>query len=578
MKAFYIICFLLSFSLFLWQSVSDARQSVVQHTALLIVIISNGGYLALAGASNLTEAVLATKILYVAACFLPMLYFITVCEVCRVHINRFLLALMCSLQIALYGMVCTIGHNDLFYRNTVFHIDEQVVYLTKDYGPFHLLYLVTMYGYYLLTLVVATHTVRRKKSVDHKGIAIMMLSFLLAIAGYILERALHWKAEIMPLLYVLLMAVSYLQTYQSNLFTIEENKDIIHEQLEKVGFIAFGLHGQYMGCNPYAESIFPSMKNYRIGRMIQNPDLTFHDFILKPVMQFSQTHYHGVSSGGHEHEKITTFVQGEKTYDGMIHTLQNYYGKRSGFVVELRDETEHYRALELFEHYNQKLAEEVDTKTQQIASIQEKIILGMAQIIESRDLSTGGHIKRTSTVVRIFADELLKADMGFDPAFLHLVVRSAPMHDLGKIGVDDAVLRKQGKFTPEEYAKMKEHPTIGARIVKEVLTDVEAPDFVTVAANVAHYHHEKVDGTGYPCGLKGTEIPVEARIMALADVFDALVSKRCYKEAFSFDKSFSIIAQDAGTHFDSELAGVFLQCRPQLEHFYQEQENDHEQI
>lgn len=261
-----------------------------------------------------------------------------------------------------------------------------------------------------------------------------------------------------------------------------------------------------------------------------------------------------------------------------IHTLQNYYGKRSGFVVELRNETEHYQALELFEHYNQKLTEEVDAKTQQITSIQEKIILGMAQIIESRDLSTGGHIKRTSTVVRIFADELLKADMGFDPAFLHLVVRSAPMHDLGKIGVDDAILRKQGKFTPEEYAKMKEHPAIGARIVKEVLTDVEAPDFVAVAVNVAHYHHEKVDGTGYPCGLKGTEIPVEARIMALADVFDALVSKRCYKEAFSFDKAFSIIAQDAGTHFDPELAKVFLRCRPHLEHFYQEHEKDHEQV
>ena len=325
-----------------------------------------------------------------------------------------------------------------------------------------------------------------------------------------------------------------------------------------------------MGCNPYAESIFPFVKNYRIGQMIQNPDSAFQDAILEPVIQFSQTHYHGVYSGGHEHEKITTFTQGGKTYDGMIHTLQNYYGKRSGFVVELRDETEHYQALELFEHYNQKLTEEVDAKTQQIASIQEKIILGMAQIIESRDLSTGGHIKRTSTVVRIFADELLKADLGFDPVFLHLVVRSAPMHDLGKIGVDDAVLRKQGKFTPEEYAKMKEHPAIGARIVKEVLTDVEAPDFVAVAVNVAHYHHEKMDGTGYPCGLKGTEIPVEARIMALADVFDALVSKRCYKEAFSFDKAFSIIVQDTGTHFDPDLASVFLRCRPQLEHFYQE--------
>ena len=115
---------------------------------------------------------------------------------------------------------------------------------------------------------------------------------------------------------------------------------------------------------------------------------------------------------------------------------------------------------------------------------------------------------------------------------------------------------------------MKEHAANGARIVKDVLTGVEDERFVEVAVNVAHYHHEKVNGKGYPDGLKGEQIPIEARIMALADVFDALVSKRCYKEAFSYDKAFSIIEQDAGTHFDERLAGVFLKCRPQLEKFY----------
>lgn len=567
MKTFYEVCFLLSFSLFLWQSISDARQSVVQRTMLLVIIISNGGYLALACSTNLAEAILATKVLYTGACFLPLLYFITVCEVCHIHLNRYLVAAMCFLQCALFSFVCTIGENGLFYQDILFHC-EPVVYLTKGYGPFHILYPVTMYGYYLLTLVVAVRTIQTKKSVNRRGIALMMASFLLAIVGYVVERALGWKAEIMPLLYVVLIAVSFAQTYQSNLFTIEENKSIIKEQLEKVGFLAFGLRGQFMGCNAYAEAIFPSVRDYPIGKQIVAPDAQLRQLVLVPVEQFAQTHSSVRMHGLHEHEKITTFTLNGKTYGGMIHTLQNYYGRCAGFVVELRDETEHYRALQLFEHYNQELGADVAAKTAQIASMQEKIILGMAQIIESRDLSTGGHIKRTSTVIRIFAEELLKADMGFDPAFLHLVVRSAPMHDLGKIGVDDAVLRKQGRFTPEEYAKMKEHPATGARIVREVLTGVENPDFVRVATNVAHYHHEKIDGTGYPCGLKGEEIPIEARIMALADVFDALVSKRCYKEAFSFDKAFAIIEQDSGTHFDPELAAVFLRCRPQLETFY----------
>ena len=121
---------------------------------------------------------------------------------------------------------------------------------------------------------------------------------------------------------------------------------------------------------------------------------------MKPVEQFAGTHSHKKLSSHHEHEKITTFSLNGKTYDGMLHTLQNYYGGCAGFVVELRDETEHYRALELFEHYNQELSADVTAKTEQIASMQEKIILGMAQIIESRDLSTGGHIKLPSGVIK----------------------------------------------------------------------------------------------------------------------------------------------------------------------------------
>lgn len=254
MQLFYIFCFVAAFSLFLWQSVSDARQSVVQQTMLLVIIISNGGYAALAGAENLREAVLATKILYTGACFLPMLYFITMCEVCCVHLNRFLLAGMTLVQTLLFGFVCTIGHNNLFYKAIVFHRVQGISYLTKEYGSFHLMYPLTMYLYYLLTLVLAVYTIRHKKSVNRHGITLMMLSFLFAIAGYVVERALHWKAEVMPLLYVVLIGVSLLQTYQSNLFTIEENKSIIHEQLEKVGFIAFGLRGSIGAATPVRNS------------------------------------------------------------------------------------------------------------------------------------------------------------------------------------------------------------------------------------------------------------------------------------------------------------------------------------
>ena len=197
----------------------------------------------------------------------------------------------------------------------------------------------------------------------------------------------------------------------------------------------------------------------------------------------------------------------------------------------------------------------------------------MAQVIESRDLNTGGHVKRTSDVVRIFSNKLLDSDMGLSKDFLEFVIRSAPMHDLGKIGVDDAILRKQGRFTDEEYEKMKKHSEIGASMIDSILTSVEDEEFVKIALNIAHYHHEKINGKGYPKGLTGEEIPIEARIMALADVFDALVSKRCYKEAFSYDKAFEIIKKDAGTHFDIALANIFIQCRKELEAYYEADKN-----
>ena len=142
------------------------------------------------------------------------------------------------------------------------------------------------------------------------------------------------------------------------------------------------------------------------------------------------------------------------------------------------------------------------------------------------------------------------------------------MHDLGKITVSDSVLKKQGKYTEEEYSEMKKHAAEGGRIVDSILSGVEEEDFVEIAKNVAYYHHEKWDGKGYPNGLAGQEIPLEARIMALADVFDALVSKRCYKEAFSYEKAFSIIEESLGSHFDPELGRIFIECRPELEAMY----------
>jgi putative two-component system response regulator len=188
-------------------------------------------------------------------------------------------------------------------------------------------------------------------------------------------------------------------------------------------------------------------------------------------------------------------------------------------------------------------------------------------MVEGRDNSTGGHIKRTSDGIKIIMNEIKKDNIVSDE-FYNDIIKAAPMHDIGKITISDAILRKPGKYTEEEYAVMKTHAPEGARIIKQILEGTNDITFQRIAENVAHYHHEKWNGLGYPNGLKGEEIPLEARIMALADVYDALVSKRVYKEKFTFEEANKIILDGMGSHFDPNLEKYYVLARPKLEEYY----------
>ena len=232
------------------------------------------------------------------------------------------------------------------------------------------------------------------------------------------------------------------------------------------------------------------------------------------------------------------------------------------------------KLADLRKTYNQELEKEVEAKTEQIVAMQNQLVIGMATMVESRDNSTGGHIKRTSAGVRILTDEIQQDDsLQLSDEFCEKLVKAAPMHDLGKIAVDDAILRKPGRFTPEEYEQMKAHAPEGARVLREILADTDDEEFRQIAENVAHYHHERMDGSGYPDGLRGDEIPLEARIMAIADVYDALVSKRVYKESYSFEKADQIILEGMGTQFDPQLKKYYEAARPKLEAYYSQKDS-----
>lgn len=207
-------------------------------------------------------------------------------------------------------------------------------------------------------------------------------------------------------------------------------------------------------------------------------------------------------------------------------------------------------------------------KNAEIERMQNNVIASFADMIESRDENTGRHVRHTSAYVRALGTELLSRGEFpevLTPAYLEDLCMSAPLHDIGKIKVPDAILNKPGRLTPEEFDTIKEHTTAGSHILREALDGVEDENYLMVAEQVAHYHHKRWSGDGYPEGICGDTIPLAARVMAVADVFDALVSRRSYKEPMTFDEAFDIIERESGSHFDPAVAAAFIAIRPQIE-------------
>ena len=213
---------------------------------------------------------------------------------------------------------------------------------------------------------------------------------------------------------------------------------------------------------------------------------------------------------------------------------------------------------------------QVQEQNDRIRRMQELIIMEFAEMVEARDKSTGDHIKKTAEYVEAIAKEL-QAEGKFKgiltDAYIHKLKRAAPLHDIGKIAVSDLILNKNGKLTDEEFAIMKSHTTEGGKILKKIVADAgDAFDvnYLTESIEMASFHHEKWDGSGYPTHIKGDEIPLSARIMAVADVFDALIAERVYKKPFSYEKAMSIITEGAGKHFDPDVVEAFTRISEKL--------------
>lgn len=531
------------------------KQHGVHYIAFLILAaISILNYYFIDTATSADVSLLAQKNIYAVMLFFPLIFLSILCELCKAP-NKYVMEILAVFAIVLTVVICTTDMTGLFYEE--YKLNPETLNIDKVYGIFHTVY----YAYLVISFLLSFYVIfvsRKKKNIPASLLAlvvIMEITLLVSVfLGDVLGVDFHFDV-------IGELIIDGLMIHLANRIPLYDVESSVCERIEidhEIGVAVADMSRRLIGYNDAMLYFIPEFRDAKI------------DYELPATFKYSKL----LNDMADEYEKTKKEVQkeilvGEKWLLFEMSSLI-YHHKENGYQVFVRDITEKNKYIHQLEIYRKELMEEVDKNITKIDIMKDASLLGIAELIESRDGSTGGHVKRTSEVVGILTQALAKHHTyDVSPYFYAMVEKVAPLHDVGKIAVDDEILRKPGKFTPEEYEKMKEHAHSGGVIIKRILKEIEDDEWLDVATNIATYHHARWDGSGYPSKISGTDIPLEARIMAVADVYDALVSKRCYKESFNFEKARNIILDGMGSQFDPALKEIFCECLPQLEEYYE---------
>ncbi|MBP3743783.1 MAG: HD domain-containing protein [Treponema sp.] len=529
-----------------------------------LIPITICGYISQSNALSVEEAISGIKLSYQGASFLLLFMMLAIFDLCNLNLSKLVKLIFFFLACLIYLPVLTVGSGTLFYKSISLKIVDGSAEIIKEYGPFHTVFYVFLGSYLGITIAGIIYSLIKRKEVSKKNLLILLFCELSAILMYVNQHIFHPKVDFSPLSYIISEMLLLIIIRRVSLYDITESAIDTFSMNGGSGYISFDNKFTYIASNKLAKEVFPSLKELWIDSNATKNEVLNGELIAK-IRNFA------------ENNSVNFFYKevGEKIYKININYL--YAGKRKqGYLINIEDDSQNQKYISFLNKFSDRLQDEVAKKTEHIEKMHNNLILSMAMMVESRDNSTGGHIKRTSDIVKILLDEIMK-DTSDDAIkitkrFYNNLIKAAPMHDLGKIAVDDAILRKPGVYTGDEYEIMKTHTSEGAKIVHKILEETDDAEFRLIAENVAHYHHEYWDGSGYPEGLKGEEIPLEARIMAIADVCDALISKRFYKEGMNFEEADKIIMEGMGKHFDKRLEKYYLAARPKLQAYYNQSE------
>lgn len=558
---FYMVCVLITTFNLIYLSMKKYKNTDrYLWTILLLLPIVILGYWIKSTVHSPEAAMVAFCFIYLDSTVLPMVLLFSLVKSSGFELNPFVKLTAYSITI-LHIFSIWVSHNtNLFY--SYINIEETSLgTMTKmGAGPLklsHYIFLVVMAIAYLVVFIIG---LVNKNKTSRKNLRSYSLFVLLILITYVVELKSDVSFTILPGLYTLgsfLITINY-EHVQSHVIY-----NLIGEKQSKTGlrgFCAFDMNRCLLGYNDQFARMLPDIKNVIVDEKIPEK-YEINGYVNRAIDEF------GVYGTYNEKVEINN-----KVFQFIVSDFSvSYSKKQNGFLVEISDITDEQKRIDTIEKYNERLSEEVSLKTEHILEIQNSVVLGLANMVENRDDNTGGHVKRTSDVIKLLVEEIRKQGIyKFNGQKAKDIVRAAPMHDLGKISIESSILCKPGRLTVGEYEIMKTHAPKSGEVVKIILEGVEEQHFVDVAYNVARYHHERWDGKGYPEGLMGESIPVEARIMAVADVYDALVSKRCYKEPMSFEDAFKIMNENMGSQFDPSMRPVIVACRERLETYYRQ--------
>ncbi len=506
---------------------------------ILIMAISNGGYLAIGLSNSAETAILANKIAYVGGCFTSPIMISLICWICNYRINKWIRLIMYTYCFFVYGLILTVDYNGIYYTDYDISKLWDSTILVNTYGPGHILFNIILYGAIIIQIGLLVYSMAKKRSVSRKNLHLLIALEIFNVVTFFISRLINPELEIMPALFAFNGWILLFVHHRVKIYNVEENVTSSFSKQQKNGYIMFDNKFNYLGCNKLAEDILPQLKECYVDLPVTG--IPVLEEILNKITIDDYT------------EMITTFRINERHFE--CHITRILHNEKShGYILEFIDDTEKWKNVNSLSSYNTILEEKVREQTDELRQKQETIeelftqtVTALSEAVDAKDRYTSGHSKRVAEYSRIIAERMGRSKEEQDEIY-----RAGLLHDVGKIRIPVEIINKAGKLTDEEYNIIKIHPVTGYHILRGISGS-------SLIAMAAKYHHERYDGKGYPNGLAGDKIPEAARILGVADSYDAMTSNRSYRKALPQDVVRAEIEKGKGTQFDPVVADIMLQ-------------------